>query len=342
MKELTQARWFMALVCCVSLLALESCTSSTAGARSDSTGDDAWPPDDPHVRLELVLAGPGRTAGRSLWRRLIGQPERRLFGRPFDIAWQGDDLLVTDPAAGRLVQVTLGGKIVASAELPGAPLGVAACGSDVVVTESRAGRVTLLDSALRLRRLLADGLERPTDVACSTAGTVWVVETGRHRALELDLSAANRGALRSLGQRGEGAGEFNFPTTVVIDGDELLIGDTLNFRLQRFSIETLEPLGAFGRLGDGAGDLPRLKGVALDRYGRIWVSDAYLDRVALFQPDGALLMSLGASGEGPGQFAFPAGIAAHPDGRVAVVDSLNRRVQIFRSLPGGAPGDLSR
>ena len=78
--------------------------------------------------------------------------------------------------------------------------------------------------------------------------------------------------------------------------------------------------------------MPRLKGLAVDAHGRIWITDAYLDQVALYDRQGRHLMSFGGAGTGPGEFAFPAGIAAHHDGRVAIVDSLNQRIQVFRSL----------
>jgi sugar lactone lactonase YvrE len=117
--------------------------------------------------------------------------------------------------------------------------------------------------------------------------------------------------------------------SLVVAGDALWVGDVLNFRLQRLHAGSGRPLGVFGQLGDAGGEMPRIKGVAVDTTGYIWVSDAHLDQVALYNDDGDFLMNLGGRGESPGEFAFPAGIAAHPDGRVAVADSLNRRIQIF-------------
>ena len=135
---------------------------------------------------------------------------------------------------------------------------------------------------------------------------------------------------RSVGRRGGGQGEFNFPTVVATTREALWVGDTLNFRLQRFALEGGGFLGAFGRLGDAPGEMPRLKGLAVDPGGNLWLSDAHLDQVALFRPDGAFLMALPGNGSPDGGFSFPAGIATHPDGRVAIVDSLNRRLQILR------------
>jgi sugar lactone lactonase YvrE len=137
----------------------------------------------------------------------------------------------------------------------------------------------------------------------------------------------------SFGRRGEAPGELNFPVSVALAADSLWIGDTLNFRVQRLDLSNGIPLGQLGRLGDTSGDTPRLKGIAQDAAGHLWLTDGQLDRVTLYDPDGVFLMSIGRTGSDPGEFAFPAGVAAHPDGRIAVADSLNRRVQIFRILP---------
>ena len=117
---------------------------------------------------------------------------------------------------------------------------------------------------------------------------------------------------------------------IAIAGDTLWVGDTLNFRIQRISLSSGEALSAFGQLGDASGETPRIKGIAVDRDGNLWVADALLDEVSLYKQSGEYLMGLGESGAEPGQFSFPAGVSAHSDGRVAIVDSLNRRVQIFR------------
>jgi sugar lactone lactonase YvrE len=125
---------------------------------------------------------------------------------------------------------------------------------------------------------------------------------------------------------------------VAIAGGSLLVGDTLNFRVQRIDLETGAAEGVFGQLGDAPGEMPRIKGLAVDAAGQLWVSDAHTDRVSLYTADGRLLLTLGGRGVDPGRFSFPAGIAAHPDGRVAVADSFNRRIQVFRIVGG----ELSR
>ncbi len=310
-----------------------------AGCGSAGGGPDLtpyrWPPESPRVALERLIetrrdAGARGAAFRQTGLWLTGGKDQPLFQRPYGVAWDGEDLLVTDPAAGRVVRLAAPRGLTASPEgLLQAPIGIAACVAGVAASDPPSGRVALLGRDLSLVRWLAEDLERPTGVACG-AGGVYVVETGRHRLLFL----GDDGTRRVIGRRGEAPGELNYPAALAADGGALWVGDTLNFRLQKLDPEG-RPLASFGGLGDAAGETPRIKGVAVDRIGRLWVTDAYLDQVALYDATGGFLIGIGGTGDDPEGFVFPAGVAAHPDGRVAVVDSLNRRIKIFRLLEDG-------
>lgn len=291
--------------------------------------DLAWPPGQPRVRLERVIQQ--RTAGAPLVSWLAGSPAVPVFVRPHGVAWDGGDLIVADPSARRVLRITASGRIAASPEnAAGAAVAVAVCPSGIVASDSEGGRVAILGPDLRRKRWLAEGLSRPTGLACK-GETVFVAETGAHRVVAIGVD----GARRIIGERGDGPGRFNFPTVLALAGESLLVGDTLNFRIQRLDPVNGAFLGSFGQLGDAAGEMPRIKGVAPDSAGHIWVSDAYLDQVSLYDGQGSLLLSLGGPGSDPGRFSFPAGLAANTDGRVAVVDALNRRVQVFRLVDQG-------
>ena len=313
----------VALVCAV-------CAACAAKAvHTEAPAGLAWPPGEPRIALERVIVT--RRSGAAVLSWLTGERDLPLFERPYGVAWLGDDLVVADPAARRLVRIGADGTVAQSRPDPQfAPLGLASCGVELIASDSESGRVARFDRALRRVGWLASGLERPTGLACE-GETAWVVETTAHRVTRLGRD----GSRRSFGGRGTGDGEFNFPVALALKKDALLVGDTLNFRIQEIDPSSGRFRSAFGRLGDSSGDMPRLKGLAVDSEGHVWASDAHLDEVSIYTPGGQLLLSLGRTGSAPGEFSFPAGLAAHPDGRVAVADALNRRVQVFRLLPGG-------
>lgn len=294
-------------------------------------GELAWPPGNPRVRLDHVIATRADARKGSALDWIAGRRDEPLFDRPFAASWLGGSLVIADPGAHRVV-ITGEGRAprTSAAGVLDTPMGVASCLAGVVVADARLGKVALFDRELHLVRWLAQGLDRPTGIGC-VGDRVFVVETGAHRVVVLEPD----GTRQTVGVRGSGPGEFNFPAALTTTPGDVWVGDTMNFRLQRFDAATLAPVGAFGHLGDAPGEMPRIKGLAVDAQGHLWVSDASLDQVALYRTDGTFLMDLGRNGRAPGEFAFPAGIAAHPDGRVAVVDSLNRRIQVFRIIPAG-------
>jgi len=297
-------------------------------------------------RVELERVIDGSAAGKKKWIRWVTGENRTssLFGRPYGVAWEGDDLLVTDPGLGRVVRIDRRGRVKMSPEGAFAtPIDIATCNPWNLVTDSASGEVVFIDKNLKPVGKLAEGLTRPTGIAC-TESSVFVVETGRHRILVYQAGPTTGRGLKpsfeltaTFGERGTEPGEFNFPTVIALGVGSLWVGDTLNFRIQRLDAIRGEPLREFGQLGDAPGEMPRIKGITVDPSGFLWVSDAYLNQVSLYSPDGTFLMYLGEASAADDGFSFPAGIAAHPDGRVAVVDSMNRRIQIYRLVPSPSP-----
>jgi len=91
----------------------------------------------------------------------------------------------------------------------------------------------------------------------------------------------------------------------------------------------------FGRRGIFVGDMPRPKGVAVDKDGNIYVVESYYDHLLVFNAKGELLLPIGGSGSGIGQFYLPAGICTDEQGRVYVVDGFNGRVVVLEVLGEG-------
>ena len=174
-----------------------------------------------------------------------------------------------------------------------------------------------------------DDLVRPTGLAWhEEAGLLLVSDTGSQsiKAFREDGSLAFQFATR-----GVEPGEVNFPTYLWADGSELLVTDSLNFRVQRFDANG-EFQASFGKNGDRVGDFARPKGVAVDSQGHVYVVDALFNGVQVFDREGRLLLAFGERGQEPGQFWLPNGLYITGDDLIFVADSYNRRVQVFRYL----------
>lgn len=171
-------------------------------------------------------------------------------------------------------------------------------------------------------------LEQPTGIAYSeTMGQVWIIETGAHR---ISIFDADGSYIKSIGQRGSGFGEFNFPTHIWIDKEGLAyVVDAMNFRIQIFS-ETGEYISSFGKQGDASGCLARPKGIATDSKGHIYVADALFNTIQVFNIAGDFLYYFGSQGVGKGQFMMPAGVFVDHKDYIYVSDSFNNRIQVFQ------------
>ncbi len=207
----------------------------------------------------------------------------------------------------------------------------------LVVTDSAARAVVAFDDRGRIAwRLGKEELARPTGLAVDVAGgRLWIADAKAHRLLAVDFEGKVTGR---VGQRGQEAGSFNFPTALAVDHrGSIYVLDTLNFRVQILSAAG-EPRREFGIAGDGPGTFLRPRGIAVDAARRIYVSDALFDNVQIFDLEGRLLLALGRRGRQPGQFSMPAGVGVHPDGRLYVADAYNRRVQVFGLLDAAGEG----
>jgi DNA-binding beta-propeller fold protein YncE len=142
--------------------------------------------------------------------------------------------------------------------------------------------------------------------------------------------------LQRIGKAGSGAGEFNFPTELRLHGNDLLVVDALNFRVQ-----VLDRSGNFqyaiGKLGSGRGEMFRPKGIGVDSEGHIYIVDGVFNTVQVFNREGQLLYYFGQKGSGFGDFQLPTGLFIDAADKVYVVDSFNHRVEIFQYFAIGKP-----
>jgi DNA-binding beta-propeller fold protein YncE len=139
--------------------------------------------------------------------------------------------------------------------------------------------------------------------------------------------------LRTVGRRGAGPGEFNFPTAVAVGPNgRVYVTDTMNYRVEVFDAD-LTFVSTFGTLGVRPGQFRRPKGIAVDGDNVVYVVDSDFNNFQMFTSDGETLMWVGELGERPGQMQLPAGIAVdRTRRRIFVTEQVNQRIQVFERL----------
>lgn len=184
----------------------------------------------------------------------------------------------------------------------------------------------------KMVREISGGLVKPVGVAVDDENDrLAVVDIKAHQVKIYSLK--DNHPIVTLGKRGTGEGEFNFPIAAAFDRrGHLFVSDSMNFRVQEFD-KDFAFVQIIGSVGINPGEFSRPKGIGVDSEGHIYVADAAFGNVQIFDSEyGDLLLSFGVGGYGPGEFWLPNGLYVDAKDRIYVVDQVNRRVQVFQYL----------
>ena len=133
----------------------------------------------------------------------------------------------------------------------------------------------------------------------------------------------------SFGKRGSGEGMFKYPLGVAVsDGDEIVVADQCNHRVQVFDSNGTF-LRSFGHKGGNAGEFRNPTGIAIDKDRNIFVSECYNHRVQILSWEGRHLGSFGGKGSLDSQLSYPWGLSLDSTGNVIVADTGNKLIKIF-------------
>ena len=216
-----------------------------------------------------------------------------------------------------------------------APTGIAlGPAGGVFVADADLRQVYLLDQEGKGTLVIdSDQLLRPTGLAWDAdAGLLYVSDTQAHQIKVFDATGR---LVRSIGQRGEGAGEFNFPTYLSLAGERLIVADTMNARVQLVPLNGEDEVRILGERGTRLGNFVRPKGVAADSENNIYVIESYYDHLLIFDEQARFLLPIGGAGKQAGAFFLPSGVWVDRGNRVFVADTFNGRIAVFQFLGGG-------
>ena len=332
-------------VVCVALLAGGCATTMPVAEQDKQAVTRVWPepPADPRITYVRSFSRPADLGiKKSFFERVaeffVGESDAHLV-RPMAVVETPDGTLcVADPGA-KGVQCfdVRRGRYQLVQGVDAAPLP-----SPVGLTNGARGEIYVADSALARILVIQPGakqaspmaieatLRQPTGLVFDPVGQqLFIVDTAAHQVVVIGLDGKERAR---FGQRGDGDGQFNFPTLIGRDSDgRLYVTDSLNFRIQIFDT-TGRFLSRFGRHGNATGDLSRPKGVATDRFGHVYVVDSMFHALQVFDHSGVFLLAIGGQGQGAGEFWLPTGLYVSDNNTIYIADSHNQRVQVLRYI----------
>jgi hypothetical protein len=212
------------------------------------------------------------------------------------------------------------------------------------------GTVAVIDKSGRVQRFAPDGTflsgwrmprtgnGMPTGVTIDRHGRLWIADTHEHRVLVCSPDGAELG---SFGGYGRGAGDFIYPTDVLVldDADPGQCAVVVseyggNDRVQWFAVSiasdgTLRatPVRSVGSQGSGTGQFLRPQSMSRMPDGAIAVADACNHRIVMLTQDGQWRGTIGEPGRERGQLSYPYGVLATASGHVLVAEFGNNRIQ---------------
>jgi DNA-binding beta-propeller fold protein YncE len=297
------------------------------------------PPDEPKIKfVEILSSNKDVERPGGLGDTLFGEEIMLTLAKPYGVAVDREGRVYVSDLGRVFVFDRKNAKFSAIGAEAGTgklrtPIGIAiAPDGRVYVTDTATDKIFVYDSKGTFVTAIGqkEEFEAPAGLAIDEKrGRLYVADTKKHNVRAYSFDGR---LLMTIGTRGSGPEEFNFPTNVAVDSaGNLYVVDTGNFRVQAIDVEG-KYLKTFGALGDKPGNFSRPKGIAIDSEDHIYVVDAAFQNVQIFDREGQLLLFFGEGGADPGQFSVPAGIFIDGQDRIYVVDSLNSRVQVFQYL----------
>ena len=261
----------------------------------------------------------------------------------------GGGLYVSESGKNRLLVFSSSGVYLSRLTGLNKPLGIAV-GGDGRIYVCNAGRRNVEVYGTGLNQLFKLGagngeFELPVGIALAPNGNIYVADA---RACVVKVYLPDGTYAFSFGGGGNGDGKFNFPTSVSIDAAtgnvvvsdlQLTLTGTRGARVQVFDMNGgfLRKFGIYDLDNcnlDPEKCLVRPVGTAVDTDGRIYVSDAFLHRVQVYDGNGVHLKNIADTNR---PLRTPLGVAVNDGAGKLYVASLNSStVEVYGSGASGS------
>lgn len=285
----------------------------------------------------LAVAQVGPLNHTATWSEGLDNPAR--------LAITGSEVLVADPRANAVVRFDLDGTYLGTWSEPAGPVGIAVHPDGrIFVSRRDDARVAVYDASFAFQHFLPEGAAsfvEPNAMAIDPVSErLYIVDSGADRFYAFDSTET---LVLMVGLRGSRASEFKHPGAIAIDtaNNRILVADRENYRIQVFTPTGLFQF-AFGyRIkylpgGLSEGWMPRTAGLAVDADGNIYVTDALMGTLRVFDSLGAELAKVLDYGTAPGELQSPGAVAFDALGRVFVANSNRGSVEVYDPPARGA------
>lgn len=200
--------------------------------------------------------------------------------RPLSIAFNGDEIWLSEPAQNRLLKINRKGDVLDSITGLERPMNITSFDGKLYVPEYLSDKILIISSNKKDSLQLENQLDAPASIAISSS-QIAIADFYNHRII---LKSKEQEVF--FGSEGSGQSQFHYPTDVKFYKDEIYVADAYNNQIQVF---------------DTTGNFKKIIGVnaainvasAIDvSENTIAVTDQENNRVLLFDLEGNLIQTL--------------------------------------------------
>lgn len=210
---------------------------------------------------------------------------------------------------------------------------------EIIVADNLSNDLDVLDfrgrllEQVRLNRLYGDTTLtiKPQSLSIDEQDNLYVVTTGD--IVTVMVMDSRFGLIRTIGQKGGAAAEFNTPLAVHVYSGRLYVTDLY----AKPAVKVYDTSGTFA-FGFGGHEIEKAdmsfpSGLAVfpDSTGtdELWIVDGLRQVIKVFDGEGVFRQLVGGYGFRPGEFRYPADIARLSDSVFYVVERVGGRIQRF-------------
>ncbi|MBZ4655831.1 MAG: hypothetical protein JG759_379 [Thermoanaerobacter sp.] len=196
-------------------------------------------------------------------------------------------------------------------------------GNDLYLVDSDLGKIIKVNIITDKISFFDIPVKKPTSIKVDRKNNViFISDKERNNILETDFSG---NILKEFNY------EMNFPIDIDVIPDErtLFVLDSMNFRVLKFDYNG-KLLGSFGSIGNSPGYFSKPKGICIDKYKRVYITDTDFDNFQIFNTNGDLLFFIGKNGSHDDEFYMPERIYCYED-EIYIADLFNSRIKKYKS-----------
>jgi hypothetical protein len=179
-------------------------------------------------------------------------------------------------------------------------------------------------------------LASPKDVFVDAVGNVFVTDADNNRVQRWAPGATMGVTVAGGNGYGSNANQLKNPFSLFVDkAGSVYISDRTNNRIQKWDAGSslgITVAGGINGSGEDSSQLNDPRGLFVDAYGRIYISDYFNNRIQKWVSGmdyGVTIAGGRGVGEKPGKLNHPSGVYVSPDGDLYVTDEENNRVEEY-------------